>query len=463
MSAVGPDGITADRDEVLAWRADRVRASQLVCDEIPFSTSGEWAFDDGVLHHHTGRYFSVVGIQAQSSVPTIDGLRQPIIAQPEIGILGFLIQKRGDRTNILVQAKVEPGNVGIVQLAPTVQATVSNYQRLHGGSATPFLEWFDSDSDAETVYDQVQSEQGSRYLDKFNRNAVVELPSDTKVPHSPNHRWLDTETLFELITENNLFNTDARSVLACVDWRRLNGGRPPFQRWRGKGGFGEALLNSHESADDLAEHGLDRLSNWLAEQRRACRLTTERVPLEQLAGWSMDESRIIDTDRSLFAVRQFRVRTRNREVSAWDQPLISSLGKGRVALLCQRRNGVLHFLLQGLAEVGFRESVQVTATVQVPPQKESSAGSRSEAALEALIDELEPRHTHIHSVQSEEGGRFFRDENDYLVVEAPEERDIDTTDRFRWMTLGQIKALLAAPGIFTNEARSIFSLLMRYI
>ena len=73
------------------------------------------------------------------------------------------------------------------------------------------------------------------------------------------------------------------------------------------------------------------------------------------------------------------------------------------------------------------------------------------------------RNQNRHVFKSEEGGRFFRDENDYLVVEAPEERDIDTTDRFRWMTLGQIKALLAAPGIFTNEARSIFSLLMRYI
>ena len=122
-----------------------------------------------------------------------------------------------------------------------------------------------------------------------------------------------------------------------------------------------------------------------------------------------------------------------------------------------------HFLLQAVAEIGYRESVQVTATVQITPQKKGSAGSGSGHLLEALIDQLQSRHAQVSSVHSELGGRFYQDENDYLIVEAPDDFQIDVEDRFKWMTLGQIKTLLAEPGIFTIEARSIISLLMRYI
>lgn len=41
------------------------------------------------------------------------------IEQREIGTLRFIARPRGDRLDLLVHAKAEPGNVGIVQLAPT--------------------------------------------------------------------------------------------------------------------------------------------------------------------------------------------------------------------------------------------------------------------------------------------------------------------------------------------------------
>ena len=56
---------------------------------------------------------------------------QPIIIQNEKGILGIL--KDSVKNKYLLQAKVEPGNKNRLQLSPTVQATKSNYQRVHGG------------------------------------------------------------------------------------------------------------------------------------------------------------------------------------------------------------------------------------------------------------------------------------------------------------------------------------------
>ena len=42
----------------------------------------------------------------------------------------------------ILQAKVEPGNINKIQISPTVQATKSNYSRIHGGKTIPFLKYF---------------------------------------------------------------------------------------------------------------------------------------------------------------------------------------------------------------------------------------------------------------------------------------------------------------------------------
>ena len=88
----------------------------------------------------------------------------------------FLLQHRNGVPHVLVQAKVEPGNIGYAQLAPTVQATQSNYERVHGSQETPFLDWFLGQRQDAVLDDCLQSEQGSRFLGKFNRNMAVRVP-----------------------------------------------------------------------------------------------------------------------------------------------------------------------------------------------------------------------------------------------------------------------------------------------
>ena len=149
------------RNHFLQWRTDRARDSACSCTPIGFSESGEWALKNGELVRRTGRYFLVVGARTASSVTELDGLCQPFILQSEIGILGFLLQHRDGVSYVLVQAKVEPGNIGYAQLAPSVQATQSNYERVHGGLETVFLDWFLGPRPGIILDDFLQSEQGA--------------------------------------------------------------------------------------------------------------------------------------------------------------------------------------------------------------------------------------------------------------------------------------------------------------
>jgi hypothetical protein len=61
-----------------------------------------------------------------------------------------------------------------------------------------------------------------------------------------------------------------------------------------------------------------------------------------------------------------------------------------------------------------------------------------------------------------EGGEALLDSHE-AIVEAPGDLQIDADECFQWTTLGQIKTLLAEPGKFTNEARSIISLMLSYL
>ena len=98
--------------------------------------------DDGCLRHDTGRFFSVQGIHVETDFGHVSGWDQPIIVQPEIGYLGILAKEFDGVLYFLMQAKIEPGNVNCVQISPTLQATKSNYTRVHNGKKPAYLDYF---------------------------------------------------------------------------------------------------------------------------------------------------------------------------------------------------------------------------------------------------------------------------------------------------------------------------------
>src|SRR4029077_14847778 len=98
---------------------------------------------------------------------------QPIIDQPEIGILGIVVKQFEDQMLFLMQAKLEPGNPAGVQLTPTVQATRSNYTQVHQGAKPKYLDYFLERGTSNVLVDQLQFEQGSTFLKKRNRNIIV--------------------------------------------------------------------------------------------------------------------------------------------------------------------------------------------------------------------------------------------------------------------------------------------------
>jgi oxidase EvaA len=354
---------------------------------------------------------------------------QPILNQSEIGILGFLTREIAGTVHFLVQLKAEPGNVGTLQLSPTVQATVSNYSQVHGGSHTPYLEYF-LGGKARTVVDQLQPEQGSRFLRKRNRNMIVEVDPQEPVELLQDFCWLTLAQLTDLCAVDNLVNMDSRTVLSCLPFD------PP--------------------AAEAAERNMPQILDWLERMRSRYRLKLSRVPLQELDGWIYDGREIFDRDRRYFSVLGVGVTATSREVVEWQQPLVAAAGHGIVCFLCQRRHGVRHFLVQCRVEPGYSDIVQLGATVQCTP-----SSYRPEDLPPFVSDALaaEPRQVLYSALQSEEGGRFYQDNRRYLIVELDPGEERQLPDNYLWMTQAQIRHLIRSHHCFNIEARSLIACL----
>ena len=361
-----------------------------------------------------------------------------------------------------MQGRVEPGNVGVMQLAPTVQSTQANYRQFHGGRQTPLVEWFTRPRAGTRLCDVMQSEEGSRYYGKYNHNIVHEIPEGTELELPDTFRWFDVPALSQLASASNVVNTDLRSVLACVDWDLLSTGDGPFAG-HSTHGFGAALRMSYHADDDRSCRTFAEIVQWLEMLRLRCALETRVIPLHALRNWSVDDDAVRErTVECGFVARQFAVVAEGREVSSWNQPLIDSRSRGRVILVSQQRGDVLQFLLKASHEIGFLEGVQISSSACVPPGQTDLGDDLIEDELTRRIDDLDGVTVHLECCQFEEGGRFFRDENLYQIVELAPHVTLPPSDDYCWATFRQIRRLIRTRGALAIELRAVLTLLLSY-
>ena len=453
-------GSKPEASVVARWLDVQRQRSGLSVQHIPFSACRGWKLDDGRLRHASGRFFSVAGFCCSSNADHLDGLSFPMIDQPEIGILGFVVRLSPAGWQWMLQAKTEPGNVGGTQVGPTVQATRSNYCRVHGGKPTPMLDLFIKDQKGATQWiDVEQSEQGDRFLGKYNRNAVVLVDGNFAPPDGENWQWFLARDVLQALHTDFAVNTDARSVLWCSDWAHLleSGENVPFARWRGQGGFGERLLDSFLVSKNEGSHetAMARLHAVSAQTT----IHLAEAGLEALPGWYFEDMGIVPAgnEGGGMAIQAFSVFARDREVISWSQPLLVSRCEQRVVLACTERAGLLHFALTISVEPGFREKAQFG------PSWVSGLGHANPAQWPGLLERMDPM-VHATVLQSDEGGRFMNSVVRYTIIELPSTvLDEISPEQIVWVTLSDLRRMAASRGLLNNELRSVLSLLLYWV
>lgn len=436
--------------EIREWIARRNREVTVKVEQIPFSEMKMWYSDeDGSIHHDSGKFFSIVGIDVRTDYGTNNHWRQPIINQPEVGYLGILTKVIDGVLYCLMQAKIEPGNVNCVQISPTLQATKSNYSRVHAGKSPNYLEYFVNAKPENIILDQLQSEQGARFLRKRNRNIIIKVDED--VPVLEDFRWMTLGQIKELMHEDNIVNMDTRTVLSGL---KISDYITPIDGLRGMSDFGRDLILSSTTNHSYISTK-DHLS-WLTGLKAKYDLWVSPCSVLNMPGWKKTDCEIVREDGNYFKIIGVNVTISNREVATWCQPLVQPMQDGLCAFIIKKINGVYHFLVQAKLECGNFDVMELAPTVQCLTGR---VGDEHRPEFYDYVMNATTGQILIDALQSEEGGRFYHEQNRNMIVEADDEFSLELPPRYTWMTLRQIYKFLRFNNYLNIQARSLISAL----
>jgi oxidase EvaA len=120
----------------------------------------------------------------------------------------------GKGVEFLLQAKAEPGNIGILQFCPTIQSTWSNIRRAHAGKRPPMVEVLTAETGVRIVYRAEHNEEGGRFWQKSNENIVAFLDDERAVETDLTmFCWASVSQIKELALMDNLLSPFVKTIL----------------------------------------------------------------------------------------------------------------------------------------------------------------------------------------------------------------------------------------------------------
>ena len=443
-------------DSTVGWIKEQNEAVNVSITKIPFKNLDKWYFDEanGKLRHETGKFFSIDGIRVNTTWGSIKSWDQPIINQPEIGFLGFIVKEIEGVLHFLVQAKIEPGNVNFVQLSPTLQATRSNYQQTHGGKKPLYLEYFQNATKEQILLDQLQSEQGARFLRKRNRNIIIKVDEDIVI-HS-NFIWLTLGQLKALMQLDNIVNMDTRTVISGIPFGNFTSEIIDFFNYLNKSDEYQTKFLKSALIKDKVLHSIEEIITFMTQIKSVNDLEVKQIALQNMQDWVVTKDEIKRKDEKFFKIIGADVEIGNREVVKWSQPMVEPAQEGLCAFVCKEIDGVLHFAVQAKLECGNHDIVEFAPTVQTLTGDYKQTPKNSLPFLDYVLNASKER-IYFDTLQSEEGGRFYKEQNRNMIVIAGDEISDELPENFIWMTLNQLYIFIKFNNYLNIQARNLIA------
>ncbi len=178
----------------------------------------DWVFDikKGMIYHKSNKFFTIEGFSIRDVNREVSSWDQPLVKQVGYvgGIIGLIRSNIDGIPHYLVQAKFEPGNYGLIQLSPTVQATFSNIKRVHKGKQNKLLKKFYS-SHSKTIVKKPVSEDGGRFFKKTNIHWIVNY-SGPNFSIDESFKWLTYYEIERMIKYKSIVNPHLRAILSLL-------------------------------------------------------------------------------------------------------------------------------------------------------------------------------------------------------------------------------------------------------
>lgn len=445
------DGVKS-MDEINAWIEARNRTVKVDIRKNPAGGEPAWFYDreEGCIRNAAHSFFTIMGMRRQ--MPDGFVAAHPVVLQLELSYLGILCREFNGVMHFLMQGKIEPGNVNCVQISPTLQATKSNFTQKHGGAKPPYLDYFINASKYEVVVDQLQSEQAARFWRKRNRNILVRVDEDVTV--LPSHCWMTLGQIKQLMRQDNMVNMDARTVLSCIPYSQLR--LSPLELLELSEHFSDGPLFRSVFVGS-GERYLTKVYGYLNDQKMFACADPELVPLHALQDWKYRDGEWTCTHRFPFKIIFCDIAIEGREVKHWVQPLLEATGVATFGLLCCEDAGMLKFVVRAAPEIGCFDGLELGPTVQ----REATDPKEPKDAVEAFfLSHLANGEGVIFDhLLSEEGGRFYHEQNRNVLVRVKREELPDLPKGYFLLDYKALNELVQVNNILNIQLRNLLALL----
>ena len=407
------------------WFSSANKLSKPRVYQIDIKKLKKWNFAETTIHHTSNKFFNFKYYEIQSNDGKIsETYYSPFIIQKEVGILGILAKKFKNEYKYLLQAKFEPGNINKIQISPTLQATKSNYTKVHKGKSANFVSFFlNAIIKKNYIFKKKLPEQGTRYINKFNQNIIIEIKNEyIKVPK--NFLWVSKNEIKNLLKKNNLLNMDTLSVLSCVVKK-------------------ESQSTSYCTNNEIK----DKISAFNKSHNQKKKL----LSLINLKGWEYKNKKIVNLKKEYFSIIGIRTITNSREIKSWDQPIIKEYHKGIVGFIVKKFNNSIHYYMQIVKEPGYVNPL-LTASICI---KDFSIKDYNKNFFIKILKKTNKSKVLFKKTLSEEGGRFFHKQNQNIIIEVKNNIYNIQKKNYSWISHNQMVDLIKK-GTISIEARNLF-------
>lgn len=181
------------------------------------------------------------------------------------------------------------------------------------------------------------------------------------------------------------------------------------------------------------------------------------VPLTELSSWVFTDSEISCKHKYPFKVVFCDIEIEGREVTHWSQPLFEAVGMATFGLIMSDFDGKKKFLVHALPEAGCFDEIELAPSVQIEASvDENEYDDIARLFVECLQDNSCIK---INVILSEEGGRFYQEQNKNIIIELPKEKIKSIPDGYFWVDYATLNNMIQYNNVLNIQLRNLLSLL----
>lgn len=219
----------------------------------------------------------------------------------------------------------------------------------------------------------------------------------------------------------------------------------------------EKLRNKILISSKIESKKINHILKWLKSRNLQSKMKVKKINIKDLKDWHMDKNgNLYHKSKQFFGVTGIKVLGANREVTKWDQPILTQKHGGILAILMrEKKDKVIEFLLYARREPG-DSNLKLCPSFSATQSNINLAHGGKKTFLTDLIFDRKKTRLISKTVHYEEGARFWKKPNQNLIVQIYDKKmpKLKSKD-FIWINLSQIKKLNLIEGVINPFVKTI--------